>query len=127
MTQAWRQAIILALGGILSAGLLSGCGGEVTVPVPNLSTAAQKAEEASKEVINKLDQELRKVMDPSAPPQVQFEQLQAKAKELYCKAENSVIAEAIKNLVRGLRDELAKANPEVAIPPLDLEPEMCGK
>lgn len=127
MTQSWRQVIILALGGILSATLLSGCGGEVTVPVPNLSTAAQKAEEASKEVIDKLDRELKEVMDPSVPPKVQFEQLQAKAKELYCKAENSVIAEAIKNLVRGLRDELAKANPEAGIPHLDLEPEMCGK
>ena len=98
-------------GGAVAVILLSGCGGEVTVPVPDVQDDVREAIDSVREGI-----------DFNLNVDEQVEQLRVQ----FCEAQGTPLAESIKGVVETLHGEIVDDNPGVAVPPLDLDPDKCA-
>lgn len=98
-------------GGALAVTTLSGCGGEVTVPVPDIQDDVREAIDSVREGI-----------DFNLNIEEQVEQLQVQ----FCEAQGTPLAESIKGVVETIHGEIVEDNPGVAVPPLDLDPDKCA-
>ncbi len=99
---------------------LSGCGGEVTIPVPNLSSAAEEVNNLGKEAMNGLKEQLSGVVDFSLPVDRQLEQLEAGANKLYCDLKGTPPADFVRDVANQVREGIVRDNPGVAIRPLNI-------
>lgn len=119
-----RMARIAAVG-LLTAGLLTGCGESVTITVPTFPSVEEAIKDIGQSAADSITNELRKVIDTTLPINQQVEQLQAKAKELYCAADNSALADAIKGLAQAVWEDITRNSP--GAPQLNLTKDDCAK
>lgn len=111
--------------GVIAVGLLTACGEQIAEP--KLPTSVQEVEQGIKEIGNKASEQFNKIVKGDLPLKEQFDKLGAEAKDLYCKADSSEAAEAIKKAAQNAWDQLAKDNPGAPVKDLDLDPKMCSK
>ena len=123
--RGWRRVAMSIVAGMFVVGMLSGC--ESGAPVPNAATASQKVENAGKSVAQTLEELGRIITDPTLTPRQMADLLLQKGKEAYCAAENSVVANTLEVGIENLWNKLSSANPELGLPPLDLNSETCNK
>lgn len=109
----------------ISAGLLSGC--SQPVAEPKLPTSADQVEQGLKDIGNKASEQFKKIVNGDLPLKEQLDKLAAESKELYCKAESSEAAEAVKKAAQDAWDQLIKGDPNAPTKQLDLDPKMCTK
>jgi hypothetical protein len=123
--QAGRRMARIAAVGLLSMGLLAGCGESVTITVPTFPSVEEAIKDIGQSAADGITNELRKVIDTTLPINQQVEQLQAKSKELYCGADNSALADAIKGLAQAVWTDITRNSPDA--PKLDLTKDDCAK
>lgn len=126
MYVARRRSVMQVMAiGVIAAGLLSGCGEQIAEP--KLPTTVQEVEQGIKEIASKAGEQFNKIVNGDLPLEEQFDKLAGEAKDLYCKAESTEAAEAIKKAAQAAWDQLVKDNPDAPTSQLDLNPKMCGK
>jgi hypothetical protein len=109
----------------VAIGLVSGCGEQIAAP--KLPTTAQEVEQGIKEIGGKANEQFKKIVNGDLPLEEQFDKLAAESKDLYCKAEGSEAAQAVKDAAQAAWDQLIKDNPGAPTDQLDLDPKMCAK
>lgn len=118
--RSWHHPVRIVAVGVLSAGLLSGCGGEVTIPVPNLSSAATEVAKLGEGAMQALKDQLSKVVDFNLPVEKQLEQLESGANKLYCDLKGTPPAGFVRDVANSVREDIVTNNPGVAIRPLNI-------
>ncbi len=120
-----RRTVRMVTIWLLAAGMLAGCGESVTITVPTLPAVEEAVKNIGKSAADGITNELRKVIDTTLPIDQQVNQLQAKAKELYCSADNSALADAIKGLAQAVWTDITRGS--TGAPALDLTKDDCPK
>jgi hypothetical protein len=120
-----RSAATVMVASAAVVGLLSGCGEQIAEP--KLPTSVDQVEQGLKDIGNKASEQFKKIVDGDLPLKEQLDKLAAESKDLYCKAENTEAAEAIKKAAQKAWDQLVKDDPNAPTKQLDLDPKMCSK
>lgn len=134
--RSWRRVAPVAVLGLLAAGLMTGCEGKTvtidvpsigvpTIPIPTFPSLEEAIGKMGKAASDEVERELRKVIDPNQTIQQQADQFTAKAKELYCAADSSVIADAIKGIAQAVWEDITRNTPNA--PQIDLTKDDCAK
>jgi hypothetical protein len=120
-----RATVKVVAVGVLVAGLLSGCGEKIAEPP--LPTSVDQVEQGLKEIGHKASEQFKKIVNGDLPLKEQLDKLAAESKDLYCKAESTEGAEAVKRAAQEAWDQLIKGDPNAPTRQLDLDPKMCSK
>jgi hypothetical protein len=115
----WPRPMKVVAVAVIATGLLSGCGGEVTVPVPNVSTVAEEANKIGEGAVKTLKEQLGKLVDFNKPVEQQLKELEDGANKLYCDLKGSPPGQFVRDAANAIREDIVKNNPGVTIRPLN--------